>query len=447
MTADDRDRARTGDLDVRLASDPLADPFLLARIAEERPDLHAALAGNPACPVHVLQWLRSLRSMEIDQALQRNATAVTMGIVKAARPTVPAPTTAPASGWQAPPAGAQLPAPTGVVTAPAEPSAPPTVAMPVAAVPPPTVALPMVVADPTPTAALRPTVPPPPDEDDEPRRRGFLLIAALIPLLFIGGCFAAVALARDDGGGRVRGDASGSVTTVVVLPTQLTAASVPTTAAAPPTDGATAPTTPSTPATTEAPATDAPASAAPPTPSPTPSPTTVRATATTVRSPATTARATTTTRAPTTTIRTAAVSPTTVAAASVQSFSYTVAQQFASALAAGDWSRVRALSPASKETDAQFQAVYGNLDASTVVPVKATSRTATSYALRIGIVAHETNNGVKQTSLYCAHWDVDTAAGTVTRVDGTKLRTESGTKAASGYTAELNKTCASVALA
>jgi hypothetical protein len=130
----------------------------------------------------------------------------------------------------------------------------------------------------------------------------------------------------------------------------------------------------------------------------------------------------------------------------VQSFSFTVAQQFASALAAGDWARARTLGPSSSTSDANYRAQYGNLDASTVVPVRATALSVTKYALRIGLVAHETNNGVKQTSLYCAHWDVDTAAGTVTQVDGTRVRTENGTKAAASLTAELTTVCATAAL-
>lgn len=441
MSADDRDRGGPGDLDHAQAVNPHADPFLLARIAEERPDLHAALAGNPACPVHVLQWLRSLRNPAIEQALQHNPTALTMGVVKAAAPLAP---DADAARWTAPAPTERLESPAWAPTvpvAPVGPPEPPTVVMPVAAATPsPTVVLPTtraVPADPTPTVIARPPAPP---IEDEPRTRGFGLLLVLIPLLFVGGCLAAVAMARR-GDDKPQGASGASTTRSAALPTQPTAASTPTTGRAPATEVATAPTTPSTPAVTLAPGTPAPDTGAPGTPSPT-----ARVTATTVRSSATTAKATVTTaRAATTTSRAASLTPT-VAAAAVQSQANSIAQQFAGALASGDWKRVRTLSPASKETDAQFQAQYGNLDDSTVVPVKSTARSATTYALRVGLVAHETNNGVKQTSLYCAHWDVDAAAGTVTRVDGTKLRSESGTKSVATYTAELTKTCATVAL-
>ena len=405
------------------AANPGSDPLLLARLAEERPDLRSVLAGNPSTPVYILEWLHSLRDPEIDRALAANRTAVIMGIV---RPT--------AGSTLAPPVGTPMAPPTGAVPADAViPTAPPTEM--IGGTPP------TVVPEPVRAAAL-PTVPPP----EAPHRRTIGLLAAIVPLLFLGGCLAAIALAR---GGKddkratsvTTARAAATVTSLAtaVLPTQVTNASTPapptaaggangTTAAAPP-----PPPTAATEPPTEAPPEETPAETQPP--------------RTAARTPATTARATATTAKTTATTATTATTTSTVAASVVQSFAYTIAQRLATALATNDWATARTISPTSGSTDAQYVAQYGNLDVSTVVPAKATVLSVTTYSLRLGLVAHETNGGVKQTTLYCAHWNVDTAKGVITQVSGKKLRSENGTKAVSTYTAELASTCATTSLA
>ena len=421
--ADDNERLQ--------AANPGSDPLLLARLAEERPDLREVLAGNPNCPVYVLDLLHSLRLPGVDHALSANRTAVDMGIIKP-----PAPGSA-----LAPPTGSPLAAPTSL---------------------PVTTALP----DPTPGGALDADdgyddgdidaddapVDADPEELVEPRRRRGRLIYAIVPLLFIGGCVAAVAVGR---GGDKKQNAvapakrTASSIATAVLPTQLTSPSTPagritpTTTATATSPGATTAGTPVTPAETGPPAeTEPPAETAPGTVARTNAANTPRATtkpaAVTAKPTATTARAVTTAVQPGATV---------AAAPAVQSFAFTVAQQFATALASGDWTTVRTLSGSPSTTDAEYQAQYGNLDQSTVVPVKANALSVTTFALRLGLVAHETNGGVKQTSLYCAHWNVDTARATVTRVDGTRLRTVNGTVAASTFTAELTKSCAAATLA
>ena len=99
-------------------------------------------------------------------------------------------------------------------------------------------------------------------------------------------------------------------------------------------------------------------------------------------------------------------------------------------------------------TDAKYGADYGNLIDSTVIPVKTTALSATTYAVRIGLVAHESaGGGATQTVLYCAHWNVDTAKGTITQVSGTTLRTIAGTKPVSNYRTEVSTACATANLA
>ena len=120
----------------------------------------------------------------------------------------------------------------------------------------------------------------------------------------------------------------------------------------------------------------------------------------------------------------------------------------ATALANGDWSRARALAPSSAPNDAKLAADYANLIDSTVVRVSDTAVSATTYALRIGLFAHEsTSGGGTQTVLYCAHWNVDTAKGTITQVSGTKLKTIAGTQSLSSYRTTLVDACKAAKLA
>ncbi|GAA4427472.1 hypothetical protein GCM10023169_27510 [Georgenia halophila] len=53
----------------RQAHDPSTPPEVLARIAGDRPDLRALVAGNPATEEPVLEWLRRLGDVGVDAAL------------------------------------------------------------------------------------------------------------------------------------------------------------------------------------------------------------------------------------------------------------------------------------------------------------------------------------------------------------------------------------------
>jgi len=93
------------DGDARRAADPAASGEDLARIAATRPDLHAALAANPATYPALLDWLRALHDPAVDRALDARSSAAAATPPAAAFPasTFPAPGAAPAAAawsWQ-----------------------------------------------------------------------------------------------------------------------------------------------------------------------------------------------------------------------------------------------------------------------------------------------------------------------------------------------------------
>ncbi|MGE0881234.1 MAG: hypothetical protein AB7L13_12555 [Acidimicrobiia bacterium] len=171
--------------------------------------------------------------------------------------------------------------------------------------------------------------------------------------------------------------------------------------------------------TAAAPAAGAPTTAAPATASTAPATTAAATTATTVR-PSTTVAPTTTARAATTAPTTAA--PSTVVAApattapsgSPEARVQATAQQLATALASGDWPTARRLEPARASwTDQQFTDGYGDLDASTVVPVSTNRMADGRYELKMVLVAFRTIKGAPVTTVFCGDWLVD---GTLQRV-------------------------------
>lgn len=92
----------------------------------------------------------------------------------------------------------------------------------------------------------------------------------------------------------------------------------------------------------------------------------------------------------------------------------TAAQELASALADGDWARARQLNPAvATWSDDEFEEGYGDLAASTVVPVGTSDVGGGRMDLRMGLVAHQYVEGDRRTTLYCVTWRVDPALGTV----------------------------------
>ncbi len=86
------------DTDARLASDPQASGEDLARIAATRPDLHAALAANPATYPALLDWLRALHDPMVDSALDARSSVAAPVLPPASAPAAPVlpPASAPA---------------------------------------------------------------------------------------------------------------------------------------------------------------------------------------------------------------------------------------------------------------------------------------------------------------------------------------------------------------
>jgi hypothetical protein len=153
--------------------------------------------------------------------------------------------------------------------------------------------------------------------------------------------------------------------------------------------------------------------------------------------PATSAPATS---APAATAPTVPVSPTTVPTGAQRAVA--VAQRLGDALAAGRWDEARALNPGRNESDAFLQQEYGPLVRTTVVPVAVQDVGGDHFDLRLGLVAHEEQPSGRQSVLMCAHWNVDVAANTVTRLSFDRLRVEPGFVDPASRAAELRATCA-----
>ena len=59
----------------RLAADPTTDWGTLYELAQTNPEVHAALAANPATYPDLLAWLGSLGKPDVDAALSARAAA------------------------------------------------------------------------------------------------------------------------------------------------------------------------------------------------------------------------------------------------------------------------------------------------------------------------------------------------------------------------------------
>ncbi len=97
------------------AADPNTPIEVLAAIANQRPDLRAALASNPAAPADLLSWLGSMGDPQVAQAIAQRGT-----VPAAPSPVAPAAPSVPTSATPAGPAVADTP------VAPAQPVAPAT---------------------------------------------------------------------------------------------------------------------------------------------------------------------------------------------------------------------------------------------------------------------------------------------------------------------------------
>lgn len=421
---------------------------MLASLAEDRVAVRHLVAANPSAPVHILMWLHELRDPAIERALSSNPTATSANVV---RPTM------------APP----LPAP----TAPRPPAIAPTTATGPAAATAATASVP--ITPPGPTGPADPTQRIDPvlvgaaaaagatRTHEHPGRGWASWAILLVPLLAILGIGVLVALVRSTGTSDRRSVTAAASTTLPTLApsaapsTQLTLA--PSTAAAvtapPATD---APTTQDAAAGAASAASEAPETTAsrPVTTARRPT-TTVRPATTVAPTTPTTARATAsiaTTTAPPPTVLAATVVPTTSAnptpaSASAVAAATSLAQRLATALASSDWATARKINPAGALSDAKYGADYGTLTDSNVVPIATTATGKSTYSMRFGLVAHETTPaGVRSTTLFCVHWNADTAASTIVQVDGSKVRTAPGRVEASAVTSELKKACAAANL-
>ncbi len=119
-----------------------------------------------------------------------------------------------------------------------------------------------------------------------------------------------------------------------------------------------------------------------------------------------------------------------------------LAQELGDALAAGRWDAARALNPGRDESDAFLQQEYGPLVRTTIVPATVRPVGGERFDLRLGLVAHEEQPTGRQSVLMCAHWNVNLAANTVTRLSFARLRVEPGFVDPASRAAELRTTCA-----
>ena len=91
-----------------------------------------------------------------------------------------------------------------------------------------------------------------------------------------------------------------------------------------------------------------------------------------------------------------------------------LAQYLATSLAHDDWDTVRQVDPSlAGEADAYFMREWGLLEVSTLIPVWIDEMESSLYELRLGLVAHERENGQPMTKLFCVTWESDLEAGTV----------------------------------
>ena len=104
-----------------------------------------------------------------------------------------------------------------------------------------------------------------------------------------------------------------------------------------------------------------------------------------------------------------------------------LAQSLASALADGDWQRVRELdTPKARLSDADFESGWGALEQSTMLPVRS-SPDGSVTRWRLGLVAHELDDGARVTTAFCVNWDVDLDAGSVIQTGVGSLRLDDQT--------------------
>ena len=442
--------------DADLAIDPSTSPAVLASLAEDRAAVRHFVAANPSAPVHILMWLHELRDPAIERALSSNPTATSANVVRMTMaPPLPAP-----SPEAIVPTTATGPA-AATALGPNTPPGPTGVADPTQRIEPVVVgaASAMPLAG---TAAAGAGAGAGATMTHEHPGRGWASWAILlVPLLAIAGVAALVALVNSSGNNDRRPVTAAASTTLATLAPSAAPSTQPTlapsTAAAVTAPPATDAPTTQAPDSSASPASEAPATTAarPVTTARRPT-TTVRPATTVAPTTPTTARATasvaSTTAAPPPTVLAATVvpttsaTPTTVSAAAVTAATG-LAQRLAAALASSDWATARKINPAGALSDAKYGADYGNLTDSTVVPVVTTATGKSTYSMRLGLVAHETTPaGVRSTTLFCVHWNADTAASTIVQVDGSKVRTASGRVEASAVTSELKKACAAANL-
>jgi hypothetical protein len=133
----------------------------------------------------------------------------------------------------------------------------------------------------------------------------------------------------------------------------------------------------------------------------------------TTTSPSTTTTVAVTTTSSTTTT-TSVPAPTTT---DLRTTAVAVAQKLATAYADGDWVLARSISPEPNYTDAELEAGYAGLEASTLFLGDMTE-SADRIQMWLLMVAHEIDSGRERTSLYCIQWDYVPASNTIDKISG-----------------------------
>ena len=454
------DRRPNSRTDADQAIDPSTSPAVLASLAEDRAAVRHLVAANPSAPVHILMWLHELRDPAIERALSSNPTATSANVV---RPTMAPPLPAPRPEAIVPTTASGLAAATAATASvPITPSGSTGRTEPTPRIDPVVVGAAAAAGVAGAAAAGAGAAAGVTRTHEHPGRGWASWAILLVPLLAILGIGALVALVRSTGTSDRRSVTAAASTTLPTLAPSAAPSTQPTLA---PSTAAvvTAPPATDAPTTQDAAAAGA-ASAASEAPETTASrpvttarrpTTTVRPATTVAPTTPTTARATASvapTAAPPPTVLAASVVPTTSAtptpaSASAVAAATSLAQRLATALASSDWATARKINPAGALSDAKYGADYGTLTDSNVVPIATTATGKSTYSMRLGLVAHETTPaGVRSTTLFCVHWNADTAASTIVQVDGSKVRTAPGRVEASAVTSELKKACAAANL-
>jgi hypothetical protein len=137
-----------------------------------------------------------------------------------------------------------------------------------------------------------------------------------------------------------------------------------------------------------------------------------------------------TTTAPTATTTLPPVPETTATATTLpaepETLGLLLAERLASALADGDWSTARAISPLPDWDNQTYAEGFAGLDASTVFLGGVDDSDPDRLVMYLMQVAHESRQEGAQTSIYCVRWDLLIDSSTIDKVAGELLLREPG---------------------